>query len=139
MNEAFIFTKQMFIFHSNPVFSALDFMLNNNKATFTLSSVYFTPILNKYISGYLKYLWETLLNLHFILNKWLISNKAYNKKIVYSFLLIHNYNPQNNISSSTQWSQINSILDFFKFGLVCWVLWHINLCWLFHAKSILCK
>ena len=22
------------------------------------------------------------------------------------------------------------------FGLVCWVLWHINLCWLFNAKSI---
>ena len=21
-------------------------------------------------------------------------------------------------------------------GLVCWVLWHINLCWLFNAKSI---
>ena len=23
------------------------------------------------------------------------------------------------------------------FGLVCWVLWHINLCWLFNAKSSL--
>ena len=22
------------------------------------------------------------------------------------------------------------------FGLVCWVLWHINLCMLFNAKSI---
>ena len=24
----------------------------------------------------------------------------------------------------------------FRFGLVCWVLWHINICRLFNAKSI---
>ena len=59
-----------------------------------------------------------------------------------------NYTPS--LSNRITWEKsvfLHFLAQFWQFeylllweeGLVCWVLWHINLCRLFNAKSILCK
>ena len=63
-------------------------------------------------------------------------NKADDYKFDNIFVNLFRHLCKNTDQSAGAVENTNNFSVLVWFGLVCWVLWHINLFWLFNAKSI---